>query len=164
MKEYLSQLGVVGQILNLVWILVLVVVILALLAVAYLNLRRVMGLSEDVDRMVKAQKQAYPNGELPAPLRRENLGQPMNYGAGSVPWRFSPESTAGPDQVVIDPTEEYPAPYYRRTRHLVSSIYVHNPQDVRTGNWYGFDEWVQDILCGKVPIDTTGEGSDASPN
>jgi hypothetical protein len=28
---------------------------------------------------------------------------------------------------------------------------------MRDGSWYGFDEWVQDMICGKVDVDAPGE-------
>jgi hypothetical protein len=154
--ELLSGGAIFRQILNIIGILLVVAICVILLRVSYVSVKRIRSLSQDVERMVKAQKTAYPNEELPPVLRQGEEGS-QDWEEGHIQWQLSPESRIRREDVVLDAEEEYPYPYYRRTKHLVGSVQNHSPQSMRDGSWYGFDEWVQDMICGKVDVDAPGE-------
>jgi hypothetical protein len=166
MEKIMSDLGkalsngaLFRQIFQLVGILLVLAICVILLRVSYVSVKRIRSLSQDVERMVKAQKTAYPNEELPPVLRQGEDG-PQDWEEGHIQWQLSPESRIRRENVVLDPEEEYPYPYYRRTKHLVGSVQNHSLQSMRDGSWYGFDEWVQDMICGKVDVDAPGEHAD----
>jgi hypothetical protein len=154
--ELLSGGAIFRQIFHLIGILLVVAICVILLRVSYVSVKRIRSLSQDVERMVKAQKTAYPNEELPPVLRQGEEGS-QDWEEGHISWQLSPESRIRREDVVLDAEEEYPYPYYRRTKHLVGSVQNHSPQSMRDGSWYGFDEWVQDMICGKVDVDAPGE-------
>jgi hypothetical protein len=154
--ELLSGGAIFRQILSIIGILLVVAICVILLRVSYVSVKRIRSLSQDVERMVKAQKTSYPNEELPPVLRQGEEGS-QDWEEGHIQWQLSPESRIRREDVVLDAEEEYPYPYYRRTKHLVGSVQNHSPQSVRDGSWYGFDEWVQDMICGKVDVDAPGE-------
>ncbi len=42
-------------------------------------------------------------------------------------------------------------PYYRRTRNYMN-IYRNQPELLASGEWYGYGEWLQDIIAGHMDL------------
>lgn len=53
-----------------------------------------------------------------------------------------------------DPERERQGAYYRRTGQIVCDRTQH-PERLCSGLWYGYEEWLQDILTGQIALEDT---------
>lgn len=132
-----------------------ILLVLALAALWVLVVRRCMKaidrLDRQITRMKKRQLACYPASEV-HPLLRPEGGD-----AGVRRWQRVDEAgvqDCGPLSRLPDAEEERAYPYYNRTGQIICNAKTRTLEEVSTGRWYGYAEWLQDIISGKlIPAD-----------
>lgn len=107
-----------------------------------------------VDRLQKRVKQVrerrqayYPEEELHPLLRLDPAD------TASRLWRRIDEAgrmDSGPLSELPDAEDEKACPYYNRTGQLVCNLGSRSLEEISMGRWYGYAEWMQDIVSGKL--------------
>lgn len=112
--------------------------------------RAVFRLHDLITRMKADCQLAYPEEEL-HPLLRKNRDNLPAREVTAAPL----EDEAGSDFLsrFPDPEEEKQYPYYRRTGQIVCNLSLHDLDSLRSGGWYGFPQWTQDMLAGRIESD-----------
>lgn len=104
-------------------------------------------LTDMIEQMKSSCQRSYPEAELHPLLRRNKDELPERTVTDAVQ-----EDKARSDFLsrFPDPEEEKEYPYYRRTGQIVCNTSLHELDHLQTGGWYGFPQWTQDMLAGKV--------------
>lgn len=122
------------------------VLLLALLAGAWmLGRTMVIRLRERDARLAACRTRAFPGDEL-HPLLRPDPDEE------TVPLRLrtDPAGTILEGKRLPDAEEEKLYPYYRRTGQIICNAAVRTPEQISSGSWYGYGEWLQDLIAGRA--------------
>ncbi len=112
------------------WTAIVIVLIVTLLVIAYQHHQKLMKINRFRRILDEAKTAACPYDDLSAILEEGN---------GTV---FAP-----------DIEDERYCPYFRRTRNYMN-IYRDRPELLASGEWYGYGEWLQDIIAGHMDLNT----------
>ncbi|MCD8144615.1 MAG: hypothetical protein LUD79_04670 [Oscillospiraceae bacterium] len=147
---------------------VLIVAVLAFLWVGVIIqcLRATRSLQTVTQRMKQQRMMRYPQDELHPTL------VPGSQNSGGKQFlRTDPDGVPRPEngKRLPDVEEEKRYPYYLRTGHVICNATIRTPEEIVTGRWYGYGEWVQDMIGGRwdpedfcgIPEVDTPENTDA---
>ena len=101
------------------------------------NIRAIKRLRATVDRMSDVRRKCYPSAELPPHLRHNEAGEQSGGNAVS-------------SDKIPDLEDERKYPYYNRTGQIVCNLSLFSAKQIMTGDWYGNNQWLQDIISGRV--------------
>lgn len=108
--------------------------------------------------MRKSRQMNYPVGELHPLL---NPAESCDY---QHLWSREQSDDSNVSQafnLIPDVEEEKCYPYYLRTGQIVCNAQLRTFEDIKTGRWYDYSEWIQDIIAGKHSSDDFKEHLDS---
>lgn len=119
-------------------------------------IKAVENLSRFILRTKFSRMSAFPSGELHPLLRMDGNREAERFVARV---NAAGKQDKGMLSQFPDPEEEKSMPYYNRTGRIVCDLKLNTVEQISSGAWYGYAQWMQDVIACKPDDDCFGKSS-----